>query len=92
MKKFFLIVAIVIGFEFIFFNFAYAELIHFSTDKNVYKTYFDTESIRASAKNSNTATPPGDVWIKSDASGDWYVQTHRISENFDSKELWRSNR
>ena len=42
---------------------------------------------RASQKNSTSTNPPGDVWIQSDASGDWYVQTHKISEDSDKKEF-----
>ena len=35
--------------------------------------------------------PPGDVWIETENSDgfkkEWYVQTHRISENFEAKEF-----
>lgn len=48
--------------------------------------YLDKKSDSANS-NSSVKNPLGDVWIQSDARGDWYVQTHRISEDFDSKEF-----
>ena len=51
LKKFAVIVLCLIGIEFSFLSCVYAELRLISTDKNGYKTYFDTDSLGASKED-----------------------------------------
>lgn len=54
LKKIAVIVLCLIGIEFNFLNFASAELRLVDTDKNGYKTYFDTDSLGAKKENGQT--------------------------------------
>ena len=68
MRKFLIILVCLIGVEFIFLNVTSAELRHFDTDKNGYKTYFDTDSLGVYEENGEKILEVRVVGLRPDNS------------------------